>query len=134
MSASTFDPEASSQVLNSSDNGGATWSQSPAEGLQEGAILGLSCPGTDVCWASGVTSTAMMTSAVSLNNAGFTAVTTDGGATWQEVQLPSSVAAVLDVSCPTASTCFALGVPKVNDGNTSSQPFIFLAYGTTSSG
>jgi hypothetical protein len=129
-----FDPAATSQVINSSSDGGATWSQTPAAGLPEGAILGLSCPGAGVCWATGVTSTAAMTSSVSLNDTGFAAMTTDGGATWQDVQLPSSVAAVLDVSCPTTSTCFAVGVPQVNDDNTATQPFVFLAYATTSSG
>jgi hypothetical protein len=36
--------------------------------------------------------------------------------------MTSGVAAVLEVSCPTTLTRFALGVPQVNDVNTASPP------------
>lgn len=128
----SFDFSDSSPVLNSSDDGGATWTATTATGLPQGVVMGLSCPSAGVCWATGVTTTTAMTSAVSLDNSGFAAVTTDGGSTWQDAQLPSSVAAIVAVSCPSASSCFALGVPQVNNSDNAPQPLVFLAYGTAS--
>jgi hypothetical protein len=41
---------------------------------------------------------------------GLLAQSVDGGHTWQDATLPSTVHAVMSVSCPTATDCYALAV------------------------
>ncbi|HEY6430098.1 MAG TPA: hypothetical protein VIX84_22950 [Acidimicrobiales bacterium] len=37
----------------------------------------------------------------------------------------------MDISCPSASNCYALAVEEVSGGDNLPQPFVFLAYGSS---
>jgi len=132
--------------------GGASLTTTPATGLPAGAIASVSCPTVSSCWAVGILSVGDVwidvgsgthvlawmqlppdthsgaPVAVALEG-GLAASTADGGATWQQAQLPDQVAAAFDVSCPTASQCFALGAEAAPDGTTTSLPVVLLATG-----
>jgi photosystem II stability/assembly factor-like uncharacterized protein len=114
------------EVLSSAD-GGATWAAAAATGFRHGVITSLSCAGGADCWAAGVSDTSGGTAS------GVVASTSDGGATWQEAQLPQGVGVVVDISCPNGSSCYALGLQQVNGNNSVPQPFELLAYGNAPS-
>lgn len=117
----------SSEVLNSTD-GGQTWSDAGASGLSDAFVMGLSCPAPSACWASGVVrhSTAGsgaigsprviiahgVAAALKLgsNVRGFVASTSDNGQTWRIASLPQRVGGVIDIACPTTTSCFALAI------------------------
>jgi hypothetical protein len=63
----------------------------------------VSCFSTSGCWVSGVVNPTSDTTAK-----GLLSVTSDGGGTWSPSILPADVLAVDNVSCPDATTCFAL--------------------------
>lgn len=123
-------PGAGTSSLLSSSDGGATWSSETETGLPEGLVTALSCTAGSTCWAGGVVNTAPKVSAVSLGAPGFIASTTDGGATWQSSPLPVGVGAVMEVSCPTSTACFALAVAQGQTAGTSNG-FEILAYGAS---
>jgi photosystem II stability/assembly factor-like uncharacterized protein len=121
-------PDASDGQLLSSSDGGRTWTALDATGLPQGVVLGLSCTGDGVCWASGVTTAGGSTSAINLGNAGLAASTSDGGSTWQTSQLPEGIGGILDVSCPSVSQCYALAAQQQANGTTG-PGLVLLAYG-----
>jgi photosystem II stability/assembly factor-like uncharacterized protein len=45
-----------------------------------------------------------------VSNVGVALTTNDGGTTWARHRLPKGVANVSAVSCPTVSTCWAVGI------------------------
>jgi photosystem II stability/assembly factor-like uncharacterized protein len=122
----TVPGSATPSILSSSDSG-ATWSVETPTGLPGGFVTSLSCVASGVCWAGGVSADSPKP-VVSLSAAGFIASTSDGGATWQASTLPAGVAAVMEVSCPSASTCYALAVAQGSTAGTTAG-FELLAYG-----
>ncbi len=122
----------SPSVVLSSTDGGKTWVATSASGfLAHGVVMSLSCPGASDCWATGVAEPTDMWAAIDLHTAsGFAGSTSDSGETWQEAQLPQGVGAILDISCPDASSCYALGLRQVQQSSNTPQPFVFLAYGS----
>jgi photosystem II stability/assembly factor-like uncharacterized protein len=123
------------EVLSSTD-GGRTWVAGVASGfLTEGVVMSLSCPDAAHCWVSGVsrqTSSSGISTAIDLHTAsGFVGSTSDSGETWQGAQLPQGVGALLGVSCPKASSCYAVGLKQVQRSSNTPQPFVLLAYGST---
>lgn len=94
-----------------SGDGGATWVTTPLS-----AMSAVACPTPRACVAVGE------------NDEGSTDVarTTDGGAHWIEQAYPSVGAGFDAVSCPTATTCFALGaVADVGPGE--QEPGVFVS-------
>jgi len=73
-------------------------------------VTSLSCPTRSDCWASADTwSTLSYEGPFEGPDGGLVASTTNGGASWQVDQLPSTVQGVGAVTCPTSKACFALG-------------------------
>ena len=111
---------------------GTTWTQVPAVGLPTSVVLGLSCPTSAYCWLSGalISLRALETEPVAVGNAqvkGLLAMTHDGGQSWQTVVVPPSlhVGPVPAISCPDATTCFALGYQRAASGPAT---FVLLSY------
>ena len=100
-------------IVTSSD-GGATWSDVTATGLASDVMpftTSFSCATNTQCWTAGTAPAPGGANAVQIGDAqGLLAQTVDGGQTWQADQLPSAVHAVMAVSCPTATDCYALAV------------------------
>jgi hypothetical protein len=128
--ADVTSPNAGTSSLLSSSDGGATWSSVTPTGLPEGFVTTLLCTTGNTCWAGGITNTDPMVSAVSLGAPGFVASTTDGGTTWQSSPLPSGVGAVMEVSCPSSTACFALAVAQGQPAGTTAG-FELLAYASS---
>jgi photosystem II stability/assembly factor-like uncharacterized protein len=121
----------STEVLSSTD-GGKTWIAKDAGGfLARGLVMSVSCPDATNCWATGVAaSVGNASEAISLHTAaGFAASTSDSGETWQEAGLPQGVGALLGISCPKSSSCYAVGLKQVRESSNAPQPFVLLAYG-----
>jgi photosystem II stability/assembly factor-like uncharacterized protein len=123
------------EVLSSTD-GGKTWVTAVPTGfLNRGVVMSLSCPDTMDCWVTGVskqTSSSGASVAIDLHIAsGFVGSTSDSGKAWQGAQLPRGVGALLDVSCPDISNCYAVGLKQVQRSTDTPQPFVLLAYGGT---
>ncbi len=131
--ASTFpsSESISSEVLVSTD-GGQTWAQSAAEGLQPSMLTSMSCATSSYCWASGAAIPPGSTSPIAIDSTTpQLTMTDDQGASWTTAQLPQSldVNLVDAVSCPAAATCFALGYQSTQPGHTTGS-FVFLSYGS----
>jgi photosystem II stability/assembly factor-like uncharacterized protein len=102
-------------------DGGVSWVQQSIPPVSEpgnGAILGqVSCPSTAECFVVGGTVAA---------NSGFIDQTHDGGAIWTSAPVSSALSYGGGISCPVASTCFALAanssgalLMSTTDGGTS---------------
>jgi photosystem II stability/assembly factor-like uncharacterized protein len=137
--AGFFGDDGSSTVILASTDGGQSWSERGASGLPAAMVTGLSCPSTSQCWASGIEgasggSGGSGTIAVKLvpEAAGIVASTADGGQSWQSQQLPPGVLIVLDISCPSATSCYALALQNGPTGAKGHVPgsFVLLAYGS----
>lgn len=72
-------------------------------------VTSIACWSATTCWVSGLTP--QHTGAWTTTN-GFISLTRDGGRIWKVASLPSGVASVYSVSCPSASTCFALAASQ----------------------
>ena len=111
-------PSTTRSVLTSND-GGATWSEATTTGLASDVMpftASFSCPTAMDCWTAGTVPAPGGSSAVQIDDArGLLAQSLDGGHTWQDSQLPSTVHSVMSVWCPTATDCYALAV--VGSGN-----------------
>ena len=110
-----------SSVLTSTD-GGRTWAEAGAGGPPFSILTSLSCVTSSYCWTSGLTLDA---TSVSRPRQPLLAMTTDAGQSWQAAQLSASLnlIAVPAVSCPDATTCFAIGIQ-----DTGKNPFVLLSY------
>jgi photosystem II stability/assembly factor-like uncharacterized protein len=110
-------------VLVSTD-GGQSWTPAPSPPQQ--FITALSCPSALQCWASGWGSShgSGQPAAFFSRRGGSISYTSNGGRTWQQSQLPEGTGPVLDISCPTASNCYAIAA-----GHARSEP-VLLAYGS----
>jgi photosystem II stability/assembly factor-like uncharacterized protein len=131
------DDGSSSEILTSTD-AGQSWSKVDASGLPAAFVTGLSCPTAAECWAAGMVRVASGVSdgsggpiVVKLGPGaeGMVALSSDGGQTWQDQQLPHGVLMVLDITCPSATKCYALALQS---STTSESPasFVLLAYGS----
>lgn len=104
-------------TVQSSTDGGQTWTSEPGTGLPDGNMSSVACVTTTTCWAGGLIPPPHAGSAILVGSgAGYVAETTDLGATWQRATLPDSVHGVFSLSCPTASTCFAVAILKDASG------------------
>jgi photosystem II stability/assembly factor-like uncharacterized protein len=105
---------AGTRTVLTSNDAGATWSEAPSTGLPSQDMpftTTFSCPTSGDCWTGGTIPPPGNGGAVQINDAhGLLAQTVDGGQAWQEAQLPSTVHAVMGVSCPTTTDCYALAV------------------------
>jgi photosystem II stability/assembly factor-like uncharacterized protein len=87
------------QVLASTD-GGTTWSLNRGADVKPLGFGRLSCPTPSACLAVGHT------------RSGPTAlVTTDSGATWQQLATPPGTSDLSDVACPLTPSCVLLATP-----------------------
>ncbi len=83
-------------------NGGKTWARHAAAGVPLGPVT---CPSTRDCYA-----VFNVTSAVPTNEETFLYASTNGGVTWKDVlSMPRHVAGLGGISCPTTTTCVAVG-------------------------
>jgi hypothetical protein len=115
-----------------SDDGGATWHEIARAQLQ--LVTGLACSTSQSCTAGGVAlgGEGDPTQPTLAANGGVISTTDDGGTSFTEATLPPETTAVLSVSCPDASTCFALAFA---DGSSDAAPptFELLASGPAAS-
>ncbi len=133
--ASFFGDDGSSTEILASTDGGQSWSEANASGLPAAFVTGVSCPTASVCWAGGLNrasggSAGSGPIAIKLgpDAEGVVASTADGGQTWQSAQLPEGVLAVLDITCPSGTNCYALAIQSPSPGAQAS--FVLLAYGS----
>ncbi len=92
--------QADSTVKFSRDRG-LRWSRPvtlPGLRAEAGALAGLTCAGSSVCWAFG-----------SDGRHGLVDVTTDGGAAWARQASDRALLNVGSMSCPTQTACYAVG-------------------------
>jgi photosystem II stability/assembly factor-like uncharacterized protein len=83
-------------------NGGKTWARHAAAGVPLGPVT---CPSTRDCYA-----VFNVTSAVPSNEETFLYASANGGVTWKDVlSEPRHVAGLPGISCPTTTTCVAVG-------------------------
>jgi hypothetical protein len=128
-------------VILVSHNDGRSWSTASGRGLGL-PMTSLSCPVSSQCWASEgafslgatVLPRPLVCKGGRCSAEGAPAApaevglvsTTDGGQIWQKARLPKGVTGVNAVSCPSTTTCFALGtVPSAL--KSSSRPGAFLS-------
>ena len=79
-------------------DGGSTWSSKP---LPSGAYgYAMACPSAATCYVAGQDT----------NGNGVVFATTDSGSTWATGPVAASSPVMGYISCPTSSTCFAVGV------------------------
>jgi photosystem II stability/assembly factor-like uncharacterized protein len=91
-------------------NGGRTWTKHAAEGVPLGPVT---CPSTRDCYA-----VFNVTSAVPSNETTYLYTSTNGGVTWKDVlSSPRHVAGLGAISCPSTSTCVAVGYGYTPRGN-----------------
>lgn len=109
-------------LLTSSDEG-RTWSALSSPGLDATLVTGLSCSASN-CWLSGLLGASIVQDATGLPSidlgqdpSGTVASSTDGGQTWQPASLPDGVLMVSDLTCPSATSCFALGLLGTTSGS-----------------
>jgi photosystem II stability/assembly factor-like uncharacterized protein len=109
--ASPADCVVTGQAALTTTNGGKTWTKHAAA---EGVPLGpLTCPSTRDCYA-----VFNVTSAVPSNESTYLYTSTNGGVTWKDVlSNPRHVAGLGAISCPSTSTCVAVGYGYTPRGN-----------------
>ena len=101
--ASAADCVVTGEAALTTTNGGKTWTRHSTPG---GVPLGpVTCPSTRDCYAI-----FNVTSAVPTNEETFLYTSTNGGVTWKDVlPTPRHVAGLPGISCPTTTTCVAVG-------------------------
>jgi photosystem II stability/assembly factor-like uncharacterized protein len=101
--ASSADCVVTGEAALTTTNGGRTWVK---HAVPSGVPLGpVTCPSTRDCYA-----VLNVTSAVPSNEETFLYTSTNGGVTWKDVlSKPRHVAGLGGVSCPTTTTCVAVG-------------------------
>jgi hypothetical protein len=92
-------------VLATTTNGGMSWTdQSLPPGLIQ--LLGISCPSTTTCSAVGAWNGS---AAPSAEETAAVVTTTNGGASWTSESVPADSEDLLGISCPSTTTCVAVG-------------------------
>ncbi len=101
--ASSADCVVTGEAALTTTNGGRTWAKHAVPG---GVPLGpVTCPSTRDCYA-----VFNVTSAVPSNEETFVYTSANGGVTWKDVlSQPRHVAGLGGISCPTTTTCVAVG-------------------------
>jgi hypothetical protein len=101
--ASSADCVVTGEAALTTTNGGRTWVK---HALPGGVPLGpVTCPSTRDCYA-----VSNVTSAIPSNEETFLYTSANGGVTWKDVlSKPRHVAGLGGVSCPTTTTCVAVG-------------------------
>ncbi len=107
------------QGVEKTTDGGTSWSFEPVlSNVSE--LNDVACPSTTTCYAVGQSSggvnhlnrgpNASSSAGTSGNDAsGVVDFTTDGGAGWTMGQLPSGIAGLNGIACPSTTTCYAVG-------------------------
>jgi len=92
-------------VLAATTNGGMSWTN---QNLPPGVIqvLGISCPSTTTCSAVGAWTGA---AAPSAEEDAAVITTTNGGANWTSESIPADSEELNGISCPSTTTCVAVG-------------------------
>jgi photosystem II stability/assembly factor-like uncharacterized protein len=135
--ASFFGDDGSSSEVLASTDGGKSWSKAAASGFPAALITSLSCPTARACWAAGMVRAGSGGSDGSgrpidvtfgPGAAGIVESSSDGGQTWQSQQLPQGVLMVLDITCPSDTSCYALALQTTSSGSPAS--FVLLANGS----
>ncbi len=92
-------------VIAATTNGGMSWTdQNLPPGLVQ--LTGISCPSTTACSAVGAWSGA---AAPSAEETAAVVTTTNGGANWTAESIPADSEETLGISCPSTTTCVAVG-------------------------
>jgi photosystem II stability/assembly factor-like uncharacterized protein len=94
------------------DNGGESWSGTPAIGSEPLMTLdSISCVTTSDCWASGAEPLASSITTTA-SSQGVVFATEVGGQTWHSEQVPTiqgaTLAVVGSITCPTVNGCLVL--------------------------
>lgn len=125
----------SNAVSMTTKDGGAIWTSATMSAGVSGQVLSptsIQCTSTTNCTAVGFS--------VNANFQSFAPLawySTDAGATWSEVYPPGATAAfsvLTSVSCPTASSCFAVGFNITDSSNNSGVPVGATVVATTDGG
>jgi photosystem II stability/assembly factor-like uncharacterized protein len=145
--ASFFGDDGSSSEIIASTDGGQSWTEAAASGLPAALITGLSCSTAGACWAAGMVRAGSGGSVVLVppervpdgsggpidvtlgpGAAGIVESSSDSGQTWHSQQLPQGVLMVMDISCPSDTSCYALAIQTASPGSPAS--FVLLANGS----
>jgi len=114
IASSLLSASSTERSILTSGDGGATWSEVMTTGLASDVMpltTSFSCPTSTDCWTGGTVPPPGGGGAVQISDAqGLLAQSVDDGHTWQDAALPSTAHAVMTVSCPTATDCYALAV------------------------
>ncbi len=122
---------ASPNVVAATTDGGVTWTLTSDGGLPSGAQpYTLSCALGGPCWIGGWLVTSPTPQLVGGPQPSLLAMSTDGGQTWQASQLASSLSqgAVTSVSCPDATSCYAMEMQGNESGH--AMTAALLSYGS----
>jgi hypothetical protein len=98
-------PPTAATVIDATVNGGKTWTGQAVTLAPAPALTGISCPGTQLCMAVGLSGT---------GTAGVVLTTKDAGATWAQASVPTGAIVVTTVACADATDCTAIA----SDGTT----------------
>jgi photosystem II stability/assembly factor-like uncharacterized protein len=114
------------QVVIMTTDGGRTWTQVPGAGFPGNAELtSMTCPTASTCLAAGtIPPVQRQFRPFKLGGQPVLVSTNDQGQTWQAAQLPAryGITWVSSVSCPAATSCFAIGQ--------TTKGLVFLSYGS----
>jgi photosystem II stability/assembly factor-like uncharacterized protein len=94
-----------------SANGGTSWKMQPPP-TPKTTLMGVSCQSATMCLSTG----ASVNPTGGLYN-GEILRSTDGGTTWSADSLPTGTMAMADVTCPTATSCIAVGGGILTSGD-----------------
>ena len=96
-----------------STDGGITWKT--LDVTPDIWLASIACPSSTNCIAAGGTA-----GSGGETNAPVVLVTTDGGQVWSQTKLPAEEGGLLDIACPSAGTCIAVGsgLARTTDGGT----------------
>jgi hypothetical protein len=86
-----------------SGDGGATWSAHSLSNT-DFTLLGVGCQSATLCLAGGINDHPLRQ-----DNQAVIVTSTDGGVTWKQSAVPSFVAGVASIACPSATRCIAVG-------------------------
>jgi photosystem II stability/assembly factor-like uncharacterized protein len=116
-------------------DGGQTWAPvstsglpGPSDSYHGWGFSSMSCATSLSCWLTGAAMPEPSPSSTGQNQVigigqaqGVLASTDDGGSTWALSTPPAGVGGVIDVTCPAATTCFALGVEQTGSAPSDSE-------------
>ncbi|HEV2361753.1 MAG TPA: hypothetical protein VGS21_08630, partial [Acidimicrobiales bacterium] len=101
-----------SEAVTRSTDGGRSWVETDTSSLPGTAdVTYIACASASTCWLTGGPTpyASPPKSYLPPPGAPLLAETTDGGATWHPHAVPTGVQSIFGLSCPTPTTCYALG-------------------------